>query len=98
MDFCVHSTKDVPTELIPDTELCTMLPREAFRKIPGDPAKSGKVMVGDGWPGWFTRLIFVWVTLRQDSRDVLISGDPEKITCIEERGFNRVGNGKKLDV
>ena len=29
VDFCVHSTKDVPTELIPDTELCTMLPREA---------------------------------------------------------------------
>ena len=28
VDFCVHSTKDVPTELIPDTELCTMLPRE----------------------------------------------------------------------
>ena len=25
----MHSTKDVPTELIPDTELCTMLPREA---------------------------------------------------------------------
>lgn len=47
VDFCVHSTKDVPTELIPDTELCTMLPRE-------------------------------------DTRDVLISGDPEKITCIED--------------
>eukprot|EP00913_Durusdinium_trenchii_P025869 g24276.t1 len=38
---------DVPTELIPDTELCTMLPRE-------------------------------------DTRDVLISGDPEKIKCIED--------------
>jgi len=46
VDFCVHSTKDVPTELIPDTELCTMLPRE-------------------------------------DTRDVLISGDPA-ITSIEE--------------
>ena len=29
----MHSTKDVPTELIPDTELCTMLPREAIPKI-----------------------------------------------------------------
>eukprot|EP00929_Paragymnodinium_shiwhaense_P025254 TRINITY_DN15326_c0_g1_i2.p2 TRINITY_DN15326_c0_g1~~TRINITY_DN15326_c0_g1_i2.p2 ORF type:complete len:411 (-),score=120.51 TRINITY_DN15326_c0_g1_i2:178-1410(-) len=39
VDFCVHSTKDVPTELIPDTELCTMLPREDTRDalISGDP-------------------------------------------------------------
>lgn len=46
VDFCVHSTKDVPTDLMPDTELCTMLPRE-------------------------------------DTRDVLISGDPN-IKCIED--------------
>lgn len=31
VDFCVHSTKDVPTDLIPGTELCTMLPREDTR-------------------------------------------------------------------
>jgi len=47
VDFCVHSTKDVPTDLIPGTHLCTMLPRE-------------------------------------DTRDVLISGDPEKIKRIED--------------
>jgi len=33
VDFCVHSTKDVPTELIPNTELCTMLPREDTRDV-----------------------------------------------------------------
>ncbi|CAJ1332273.1 unnamed protein product [Effrenium voratum] len=33
VDFCVHSTKDVPTDLIPDTELCTMLPREDTRDV-----------------------------------------------------------------
>lgn len=40
VDFCVHSTKDVPTDLIPDTELCTMLPREDSRDvlISGDPS------------------------------------------------------------
>ena len=27
----------------------------------------------------------------QDTRDVLISGDPEKITCIEERLFQQGG-------
>lgn len=39
VDFCVHSTKDVPTDLIPDTELCTMLKREDTRDvlISGDP-------------------------------------------------------------
>ncbi|CAK0834182.1 unnamed protein product [Prorocentrum cordatum] len=39
VDFCVHSTKDVPTDLIPDTELCTMLPREDTRDcfISGNP-------------------------------------------------------------
>jgi len=31
VDFCVHSTKDVPTALQPGTELCTMLPREDTR-------------------------------------------------------------------
>jgi len=31
VDFCVHSTKDVPTMLIPNTHLCTMLPREDTR-------------------------------------------------------------------
>eukprot|EP00930_Biecheleria_cincta_P006612 TRINITY_DN107657_c0_g1_i1.p1 TRINITY_DN107657_c0_g1~~TRINITY_DN107657_c0_g1_i1.p1 ORF type:complete len:459 (+),score=84.40 TRINITY_DN107657_c0_g1_i1:54-1379(+) len=40
VDFCVHSTKDVPTDLIPNTELCTMLPREDTRDvlISGDPS------------------------------------------------------------
>jgi hydroxymethylbilane synthase len=33
VDFCVHSTKDVPTTLAPDTELCTMLPREDQRDV-----------------------------------------------------------------
>jgi len=33
VDFCVHSTKDVPTELVPGTELCTMLPREDSRDV-----------------------------------------------------------------
>lgn len=33
VDFCVHSTKDVPTELIPDTEICTFLPREDTRDV-----------------------------------------------------------------
>lgn len=33
VDFCVHSTKDVPTVLIPDTELVTMLPREDTRDV-----------------------------------------------------------------
>jgi hydroxymethylbilane synthase len=33
VDFCVHSTKDVPTELIPNTELCCMLPREDTRDV-----------------------------------------------------------------
>jgi len=33
VDFCVHSTKDVPTDLIPNTELCTMLPREDTRDV-----------------------------------------------------------------
>jgi hydroxymethylbilane synthase len=33
VDFCVHSTKDVPTQLIPGTELCTMLPREDTRDV-----------------------------------------------------------------
>uniref|UniRef100_A0A7S4UX61 hydroxymethylbilane synthase n=1 Tax=Alexandrium monilatum TaxID=311494 RepID=A0A7S4UX61_9DINO len=33
VDFCVHSTKDVPTALIPGTELCTMLPREDTRDV-----------------------------------------------------------------
>jgi len=33
VDFCVHSTKDVPTELIDGTELCTMLPREDTRDV-----------------------------------------------------------------
>jgi hydroxymethylbilane synthase len=33
VDFCVHSTKDVPTVLIPGTELCTMLPREDTRDV-----------------------------------------------------------------
>lgn len=33
VDFCVHSTKDVPTDLIPGTELCTMLPREDTRDV-----------------------------------------------------------------
>eukprot|EP00933_Yihiella_yeosuensis_P016261 TRINITY_DN13965_c1_g1_i2.p1 TRINITY_DN13965_c1_g1~~TRINITY_DN13965_c1_g1_i2.p1 ORF type:complete len:468 (+),score=112.37 TRINITY_DN13965_c1_g1_i2:66-1406(+) len=39
VDFCVHSSKDVPTDLIPDTELCTILPREDTRDvlISGDP-------------------------------------------------------------
>ncbi|CAK0816128.1 unnamed protein product [Prorocentrum cordatum] len=39
VDFCVHSTKDVPTDLIPNTELCTMLPREDTRDcfISGNP-------------------------------------------------------------
>lgn len=39
VDFCVHSTKDVPTDLLPGTELCTMLPREDTRDvlISGDP-------------------------------------------------------------
>eukprot|EP00416_Gambierdiscus_australes_P022083 CAMPEP_0171064766 /NCGR_PEP_ID=MMETSP0766_2-20121228/6482_1 /TAXON_ID=439317 /ORGANISM="Gambierdiscus australes, Strain CAWD 149" /LENGTH=428 /DNA_ID=CAMNT_0011520831 /DNA_START=93 /DNA_END=1379 /DNA_ORIENTATION=+ len=33
VDFCVHSTKDVPTVLVPGTELCTMLPREDTRDV-----------------------------------------------------------------
>jgi len=33
VDFCVHSTKDVPTTLLPGTELCTMLPREDTRDV-----------------------------------------------------------------
>jgi len=33
VDFCVHSTKDVPTKLVPGTELCTMLPREDTRDV-----------------------------------------------------------------
>jgi len=33
VDFCVHSTKDVPTALVPGTELCTMLPREDTRDV-----------------------------------------------------------------
>mmetsp|Transcript_73734 Transcript_73734/g.130187 ORF Transcript_73734/g.130187 Transcript_73734/m.130187 type:complete len:441 (+) Transcript_73734:79-1401(+) len=33
VDFCVHSTKDVPTDLIPNSELCTMLPREDTRDV-----------------------------------------------------------------
>jgi len=33
VDFCVHSTKDVPTDLIEGTELCTMLPREDTRDV-----------------------------------------------------------------
>mmetsp|Transcript_64686 Transcript_64686/g.209880 ORF Transcript_64686/g.209880 Transcript_64686/m.209880 type:complete len:447 (-) Transcript_64686:129-1469(-) len=33
VDFCVHSTKDVPTVLVPGTELCTMLPREDSRDV-----------------------------------------------------------------
>lgn len=39
VDFCVHSSKDVPTDLIPNTELCTVLPREDTRDvlISGDP-------------------------------------------------------------
>lgn len=33
VDFCVHSTKDVPTALVPGTELCTLLPREDTRDV-----------------------------------------------------------------
>jgi len=33
VEFCVHSTKDVPTELIPNTELIAMLPREDTRDV-----------------------------------------------------------------
>jgi len=33
VDFCVHSSKDVPTDLIPNTELCTFLPREDTRDV-----------------------------------------------------------------
>jgi len=33
VDFCVHSTKDVPTDLIPNSVLCTMLPREDSRDV-----------------------------------------------------------------
>jgi len=33
VDFCVHSTKDVPTWLVPDTEICTFLPREDTRDV-----------------------------------------------------------------
>jgi len=33
VDFCVHSTKDVPTQLAPGTELCTVLPREDPRDV-----------------------------------------------------------------
>lgn len=33
VDFCVHSTKDVPTSLLPGTELCAMLPREDSRDV-----------------------------------------------------------------
>jgi len=33
VDFCVHSSKDVPTDLIPNTELCTYLPREDTRDV-----------------------------------------------------------------
>lgn len=33
VDFCVHSTKDVPTWLVPNTELVTMLPREDSRDV-----------------------------------------------------------------
>lgn len=38
VDFCVHSTKDVPTVLVPGTELCTMLPREDTRDVLISPA------------------------------------------------------------
>lgn len=33
VDFCVHSTKDVPTTVAPGTELCAMLPREDTRDV-----------------------------------------------------------------
>lgn len=33
VDFCVHSTKDVPTTVAEGTELCTMLPREDARDV-----------------------------------------------------------------
>mmetsp|Transcript_34619 Transcript_34619/g.78247 ORF Transcript_34619/g.78247 Transcript_34619/m.78247 type:complete len:443 (+) Transcript_34619:74-1402(+) len=33
VDFCVHSSKDVPTDLIAGTELCTFLPREDTRDV-----------------------------------------------------------------
>eukprot|EP00971_Amphidinium_carterae_P050933 1002826-Amphidinium_carterae.1 len=33
VEFCVHSTKDVPTELIPNSELIAMLPREDTRDV-----------------------------------------------------------------
>eukprot|EP00928_Gymnodinium_smaydae_P054900 TRINITY_DN38597_c0_g1_i1.p1 TRINITY_DN38597_c0_g1~~TRINITY_DN38597_c0_g1_i1.p1 ORF type:complete len:472 (-),score=84.95 TRINITY_DN38597_c0_g1_i1:132-1547(-) len=33
VDFCVHSTKDVPTSLAEGTELVTMLPREDTRDV-----------------------------------------------------------------
>lgn len=33
VDFCVHSTKDVPTTLAPGTEICAMFPREDTRDV-----------------------------------------------------------------
>lgn len=33
VDFCVHSTKDVPTQLVEGTELAAMLPREDTRDV-----------------------------------------------------------------
>ena len=72
VDFCVHSTKDVPTELIPDTELCTMLPRE-----------DADSRLAQSLLPFFVSHSLPDELEPQDTRDVLISGDPA-ITSIED--------------
>jgi hydroxymethylbilane synthase len=78
VDFCVHSTKDVPTQLIPDTEICTFLPREDTRDvlISGD----GKTTKIEDFP---KGSVIGTASLRRQAQ---IYAKNQGVTCVNFRG------------
>eukprot|EP00927_Polykrikos_kofoidii_P036205 TRINITY_DN30585_c0_g1_i1.p1 TRINITY_DN30585_c0_g1~~TRINITY_DN30585_c0_g1_i1.p1 ORF type:complete len:444 (-),score=84.81 TRINITY_DN30585_c0_g1_i1:71-1351(-) len=78
VDFCVHSTKDVPTLLVPNTQLCTMLPREDPRDVLIS-GVDGVTRVEDFAPG----SIIGTASLRRQAQ--IYAKNPE-VKCVNFRG------------
>merc|ERR1712046_367684 len=78
VDFCVHSTKDVPTELPDNSELCTFLPREDTRDvlISGDPSIKSWKEFPDG-------ALIGTASLRRQAQIYAIN---PKLRCVNFRG------------
>jgi len=77
VDFCVHSTKDVPTVLVPGTKLCTMLPREDTRDAIISP--KGITRIEDFPAG----SVIGTASLRRQAQ--IYARNP-KVTCVNFRG------------